>query len=58
MQKFIQEREITCLIILTDGDAPWPKQEEAMGVPVLWIINNEEFIPPWGKFTVIKTESE
>lgn len=58
MQKFIQEREITCLIILTDGDAPWPKQEEAMGVPVLWIIINEEFTPPWGKITRITTASE
>lgn len=36
------------IIILTDGFANFPDEEEALGVPVLWIINNEEATPPWG----------
>ncbi|MBR3965666.1 MAG: hypothetical protein IKJ91_01175 [Clostridia bacterium] len=37
------------IIILTDGYAPYPDKEAAMNIPVLWIINNEEKEPPWGK---------
>jgi predicted metal-dependent peptidase len=42
------------IIILTDGYAPFPDEKEAMGIPVLWIINNEDVQPPWGKVTRIK----
>ena len=41
------------IVILTDGYAPFPKEEEAMDIPVLWIINNEDVIPPWGKHATI-----
>lgn len=37
------------LIILTDGQAPFPAKESAAAVSVLWIINNEDITPPWGK---------
>ena len=37
------------IIILSDGYADFPDEEMAMGIPVLWIINNEEVMPPWGK---------
>ena len=37
------------IIILSDGYADIPREEEAMGIPVLWIINNEEVTPKWGK---------
>ena len=37
------------LIMLTDGQAPFPAKESAAGVSVLWIINNEDITPPWGK---------
>ena len=30
------------IIILTDGYAPFPNEKIAMGIPVLWIINNED----------------
>lgn len=42
-----------CIIILTDGYAPFPEEAEAMGVPVLWLINNESVTPPWGKLARI-----
>ncbi len=44
------------IVILTDGYAPFPKEEDAMDVPVLWIINNDEVVPPWGKHATIKVE--
>lgn len=37
------------IIILTDGYAPFPDENEAEGIPVLWIINNKKATPPWGK---------
>ncbi|MDR2615760.1 MAG: VWA-like domain-containing protein [Oscillospiraceae bacterium] len=35
------------VIILTDGYAPFPP--EPPPYPVLWLINNENVTPPWGK---------
>ena len=40
-----------CIVIFTDGDGPFPDESEALGVPVLWVINNTRFTPPWGKVT-------
>ena len=41
------------VIILTDGYAPFPSEEESMGIPTLWLINNENVTPPWGKIARI-----
>ena len=38
-----------CVIILTDGFAPWPDEKASLGIPILWLINNEQAQPPWGK---------
>lgn len=46
-----------CIVIFTDGNGPYPSQAEAMGIPVLWIINNFEFTPPWGKLVRIVPQS-
>ena len=40
-----------CTVIFTDGDGPYPSESKTMGIPVLWIINNLEFTPPFGKIT-------
>ena len=37
------------IIILLDGDAPFPLEKLAGGIPVLWLLNNDEVNPPWGK---------
>lgn len=42
------------IIILTDGHAPFPDEKLAMGIPVLWLLNNEDVDPPWGKVARIK----
>jgi predicted metal-dependent peptidase len=48
--KIIADGEVpSCVIILTDGMASFPKEPAAHGVPVLWIINNTTVNPPWGK---------
>jgi predicted metal-dependent peptidase len=54
VQKKMQEEPPASIIILTDGYAPFPKESVAMDIPVLWIINNEDVTPPWGKVARIK----
>ena len=38
-----------CIVIFTDGCAEYPDEDCALGVPVLWLINNEDAKPPWGR---------
>ena len=38
-----------CLIIYTDGFGTFPSRSATLGVPVLWLINNDEVTPPFGK---------
>ena len=45
----MQDEPPVSIVILTDGYAPFPKEAAAMDIPVLWLINNEEVTPPWGK---------
>ncbi len=42
------------IVILTDGYAPYPEEEDSLGIPVLWIITNEIITPPWGRIARIK----
>ena len=39
------------IVIITDGYDCFPPEKDAMGVPVLWLINNDNprATPPWGK---------
>ena len=50
----MQETLPVNIIILTDGYAPFPEEKEAMGIPVLWLLNNEEIKPPWGRIARIQ----
>lgn len=55
VNQHMKGKEPNCIIILTDGCAPFPKEELANDIPVLWLINNQDVTPPWGKvarFTV------
>jgi predicted metal-dependent peptidase len=50
----MEEDEIAGIIMLTDGYASWPDEKIANSKPVLWLINNEDVVPPWGLHTTIK----
>lgn len=55
VDQHMKGKKPNCIIILTDGYAPFPKEELANDIPVLWLINNQDVTPPWGKvarFTV------
>lgn len=52
------DRLPACIIILTDGYAGFPPESMARGIPVLWLINNEDVEPPWGKVARIKTDDQ
>lgn len=49
----MQDEPPVSIVILTDGYAPFPEESRANGIPVLWIINNENVNPPWGKIARI-----
>lgn len=42
------------IIIMTDGYCNFPKEEEAMEIPVLWLLVTDDVEPPWGKVARIK----
>ncbi|MBR2406373.1 MAG: hypothetical protein IKB04_04965 [Clostridia bacterium] len=44
------------MIILSDGECDYPPESAAQGIPVLWVIDNLDYTPPWGKVArLIKT---
>ena len=54
VKEYMTDNLPVSIIILTDGYAPFPKESEAMGIPVLWLLNNEKVNPSWGKVARIK----
>ncbi len=56
VEEYMLDNPPTCIVILTDGYAPFPDEKVARDIPVLWIINNEEITPPWGKVVRVKSD--
>ncbi len=56
VEEYMLDNPPTCIVILTDGYAPFPDEKVARDIPVLWIINNEEITPPWGKVARVKSD--
>ena len=56
IRKYMSKELPASIVILTDGYDEFPPEAHALGIPVLWIINNEEVNPPWGKVARIKME--
>lgn len=54
LDKYLSDEPPSYIVILTDGYDTFPKEEMSKGIPVLWLINNEEVDPPWGKVARIK----
>lgn len=53
----MHEKPPVSIIILTDGYAPFPPEQLAEGIPVLWLINNDHIDPPCGKVARIKVQT-
>ena len=53
VHKYMSDEPPVSIIILTDGYAPFPQEKLSMGIPVLWVINNNDVTPPWGKIARI-----
>lgn len=53
VHEHMNDKPPASIIILTDGYAPFPKEHLAMGIPVLWLLNNEDVTPTWGKIARI-----
>ena len=56
VRDYMSDKLPKSIIILTDGYAPFPEEAAAMDIPVLWLLNNEEVNPPWGKVARIKVK--
>lgn len=54
--KWIETNQIIprCFVYLTDGYGPFPTEEADF--PVMWCINNDDVVPPWGEHLIIETE--
>ena len=52
IRDFMADNLPAFIIILTDGYAPFPKEQRAMGIPVLWLLETD-VTPPWGKIARI-----
>lgn len=48
LPRFFEKELPSCIVILTDGYACYPPETAALGVPVLWIIFNNDDMAPWG----------
>ena len=51
--KNMEDKLPASIIILSDGECDFPPQSVALGIPVLWVINNQKVNPPWGNVTRI-----
>ena len=56
LEEIQDDLKVECLVIITDGYAPFPGEDASLGIPVLWLINNDKVDPPWGKVARIKIE--
>ena len=53
---FMKDKEVSSIVILTDGYAPFPNEKISNGIPTIWLINNEDITPPWGKVARIESD--
>ena len=45
----IEDTLPVAIVIMTDGEAIYPGEEESMGIPVLWILIDSTIDAPWGQ---------
>lgn len=54
VRQHMQDDLPASIVLLTDGYAPFPEEHKSLGIPVLWLLNNQEVEPPWGKVARIE----
>lgn len=54
VEEYMSDNPPSGIIILTDGKALYPDEEITNGIPVLWLLNNKNVEPPWGKIARIE----
>ena len=47
--KHYDHKRPASLVIITDGQAEYPKETIAEGIPVLWLLTDKSVCAPWGK---------
>ena len=52
-----ERNDLSCIVIITDGLGDYPTEEEADGVPVLWILYGDAPLPSWWKKARIQRKS-
>ncbi len=45
----LEKDKPSCIIVFSDGRGNFPPEEIAEGIPVLWIISNNDIVAPFGK---------
>ena len=54
LEKTLLRKDPPCaMIIMTDGYAPFPAEQAARGIPVLWLIFGSQVRPPWGETVTV-----
>ena len=53
-EHYEDEDEVAGIVMLTDGYASWPEESITHGKPTLWLITNDQQVPPWGIHTTLK----
>lgn len=53
-----QSNELSCVIIFSDGMGYYPEESDIDNTPVLWVIDNQQVIPPFGKIARIRRNAD
>lgn len=53
-RKYFGDDRLASLIILTDGQAAFPEESEAAGIPTFWLLTDESVLPTWGRCAYLK----
>ena len=54
MTELLDHDDISCVVIMTDGLAPYPPESATRGIPVLWLLTRDRVTPPWGRVACLE----
>lgn len=50
---FYRSKKPIAMIVMTDGHSEYPEKTSVPKIPIIWAINNQEEVPPYGKIIYI-----